>query len=253
MPTLDAAWMPRHIAIIMDGNGRWAQKRKLQRVRGHEKGAETVRRIVTACRELGVKALSLYAFSEENWSRPRLEVRALMGLLRRFLVGERATLLKNSIRLVVSGRLAKLPDSVREKLLPLIAETANNRGMTLNLCLAYGGKEEIVDACQAIAGKAASGQVAPEAVTPEFFEQHLYVPDLPPIDLMIRTSGEQRISGFLPWQLTYAELYFTPVFWPDFTRADLETAIADYQARERRFGKTSAQTAKLSRPRKDAR
>ena len=241
MPTIETQRLPRHIAIIMDGNGRWAKKRLLERFKGHEKGADAVRETVTACRKLGLGALSLYAFSEENWSRPSREVEALMHLLSRFLKNERGTILENNIRLTASGRLEQLPDKVRKKLLDLIEESSGNEGMILNLCLAYGGKQELVDACRKIAEKVEAGELEADQITPEIFESHLYVPELPPVDLMIRTSGEKRSSGFLPWQICYAEFSFPEVLWPDFTKQHLFDAINEFQNRERRFGKTGDQ------------
>ena len=244
MKTIDHSRLPKHIAIIMDGNGRWAKRRFMERISGHEKGAKAVKETVTACRELGLKALSLFAFSEENWARPRREVELLMRLLRRYLIDERSEILDNNIRLVASGRIEKLPDNVAGKLLPLMEESRANDGMFLNLCLSYGGREEIVDACRSIAELAAKGEIRPEDVSPEIFERYLYVPELPPVDLMIRTSGEQRISGFLPWRIAYAELSFSDVLWPDFNKELLYEIIHEFQGRERRFGKTSEQLEK---------
>ncbi len=241
METIETLRLPKHIGIIMDGNGRWAQKRLLERVKGHEEGVRAVRDTVTACRKLGIDALSLFAFSEENWERPKREVDALMRLLRRYLIEEESEILDNNIRLVVSGRVEKLPDFVKEKLLPLMEKSESNTGMYLNLCLSYGGREELTHACRRIAEKVKAGELLPEAITEKTFAAHLYVPELPPVDLMIRTSGELRISGFLPWQLAYAEFHFPKVFWPDFTRDHLFEAIREMQTRERRFGKTSAQ------------
>ena len=241
METIETLRLPQHIAIIMDGNGRWAKKRLLERISGHQKGVDAVRDTVTTCRRLGVIALSLYAFSQENWKRPQREVDALMHLLRRYLTEERSEILDNNIRLVASGRIDELPEFVLEKLLPLREESANNTGMALNLCLAYGGREEIVDTCRAIAEKVQRGNLTPEAITPEVFEQHLYVPGLPPVDLLIRTSGEMRSSGFLPWQSTYAEFVFSEVLWPDFGKEHIFDAIREFQRRERRFGQTSDQ------------
>ncbi len=244
MKNLDLSRLPRHVAIIMDGNGRWAKKRILERVKGHEKGAGAVKVTVTACRELGIDALSLYAFSEENWARPKREVDALMRLLERYLIEERDEILNNNIRLVCSGHVHELPDFVKEKLLPLMEESSSNNGMFLNLCLAYGGKQELVDACVQIAKKVQQGELQPESITKEIFEQHLYVPQLPPVDLMIRTSGEQRTSGFLPWQIAYAEMLFPDYFWPEFNKERLYEAIYAYQNRERRFGHISEQLTK---------
>ena len=239
METIDTVLMPRHIAIIMDGNGRWAKKRLLERVKGHEKGAEAVRETITTCRKLGLNALSLYAFSEENWERPRREVEALMHLLRSYLIKERSEILDNNIRLVVSGHIQKLPPFVLEKLTPLMEDSSRNDGMFLNLCLAYGGRDEIVDTCRKIAERVKTGDLQPKDVTEQLFERHLYVPELPPVDLMIRTSGELRTSGFMPWQTTYAEFVFLDVLWPDFSKQHLFEAIREFQRRERRFGNTA--------------
>jgi len=247
MHEIDTKRLPAHIAIIMDGNGRWAKTRMLERVRGHESGADAVRTCVTACRELGIKALSLYAFSEENWRRPGLEVTALMKLLEKYLIEERSEILDNNIRLVASGRIEKLPEKVRRLLYERMEESAANSGMFLNLCLSYTGREEIVDATVKIAELVKSGDLQPEEITAEIFEQHLYVPQLPPVDLMIRTSGELRISGFLLWQIAYAELDFPEVFWPDFSKEHLYEAIRRFQNRERRFGLTGEQLAKMKK------
>jgi len=240
----DIAALPGHIAIIMDGNGRWAKGKLMERFRGHEKGADVVRDTVTECRELGIKALSLYAFSVENWARPKKEVSLLMHLLERFLKKERKTIMKNNIRLTASGRLEQLPAYVKKLLFPLMSDSESNDGMILNLCISYGGKEELIDATRAIAVKVKRGDFKVSEITPEIFEQHLYVPELPPVDLMIRTSGEVRTSGFLPWQILYAELSFPKAFWPEFTKEHLYQSIADYQNRERRFGHTSEQLTK---------
>lgn len=240
----DVEALPKHIAIIMDGNGRWAKGKLMERFRGHEKGAEAVRTTVTECRQLGIKALSLYAFSEENWSRPKREVSLLMHLLEKFLKKERKTIMNNNIRLTASGRLEQLPKYVQKLLYPLMADSASNDGMILNLCIAYGGREELVDATRAIAKKVKEGKLELSEITPEVFEQHLYVPILPPVDLMIRTSGEVRSSGFLPWQICYAEFYFPEIYWPEFNKKYLYEAIEEYQRRERRFGHTSEQLDK---------
>ena len=243
MREIDKSRLPAHIAIIMDGNGRWAKTRTLERVRGHERGADAVRTCVTACRELGVKALSLYAFSEENWRRPGLEVAALMKLLERYLIEERSEILDNNIRLVASGRIEKLPDKVRRLLEERMRESAANSGMFLNLCLSYTGHEEIVDAAVEIARRVQAGELQPADITDAVFARHLYVPQLPPVDLMIRTSGEMRVSGFLLWQIAYAELDFPEVYWPDFSKEHLYEAIRRFQTRERRFGLTGEQLA----------
>ena len=233
--------LPRHIAIIMDGNGRWAQARGLPRVSGHEAGAESVREITRACREAGVEALTLYSFSTENWKRPADEVAALMGLLGRYLIDERREILENGVRLNAIGQLDKLPLAVRAALKELIHASRNNTGMVLTLALSYGGRNEIVEAARSLAKKAASGRLRPDAIDEAAFAAELGTAGLPDPDLLIRTSGELRISNFLLWQLAYAEIYVTDVLWPDFRRPQLATALAAYGSRERRFGKTSAQ------------
>ncbi len=229
--------MPRHIAIIMDGNGRWALRRGLPRVAGHKRGAETVRRITEECRKLGVGVLTLYAFSDENWGRPRQEVGFLMDMLGTFLKAEIATMKANGIRFRVIGRIERLPSAVQSWIEKAAAETAGNTGMILNLALSYGGRGEILEAVRRIR---ASGTPA-EQVTDEVFSAHLDTAGLPDPDLIIRTSGEKRISNFLLWQAAYAEFYFTDTLWPDFAEKDLLTALIDYQGRQRRFGLTQDQ------------
>ena len=211
--------VPRHVAIIMDGNGRWAQSRGLPRVKGHEAGADSVREIVRACRELGCEAVTLYSFSTENWSRPPQEVAALMALLRRYLVQERRELVDNGVRFQAIG----------------------SHRMTLTLALSYGGRAEIVDAVQRIAKKVQEGRLRPDEIDDTLLSQHLFTAALPDPDLLIRTSGEMRISNFMLWQLAYSEIYVTETAWPDFRRPQLIEAFRDYSARERRFGKTAAQ------------
>jgi undecaprenyl diphosphate synthase len=227
-----------HIAIIMDGNGRWAQARRLPRVMGHRAGAEAVRHIVEACCELGIKVLTLYAFSWENWDRPSEEIQELMGLLDSFITSEMPTLRANQIRLQAIGRLEQLPDNVLKNLRRAIAETSLFERMTLTLALSYGGRQELVDAMRRLAVLVCEGTLRPEQITESLVAQHLYTAGLPDPDLLIRTSGEFRLSNFLLWQSSYAELYVTPTLWPDFTKEELEAAIADYHRRERRFGKT---------------
>ncbi len=229
---LDRAKLPRHLAIIMDGNGRWAEARGLSRVEGHREGSNAVRTITRLARRLGIEALTLYAFSSQNWNRPAEEVAALMGLLREYLLSEREELLTNDIRLDAIGDLERLPAFVRAPLDALRAETAERRSMRLTLALSYGGREELLRACRSLIARGTQ----PTALDERTFEQALYTRDLPPLDLMIRTSGEHRISNFLLWQAAYAELYFTPLCWPDFGEEALLTALLDYQARERRFG-----------------
>jgi undecaprenyl diphosphate synthase len=233
--------LPRHVAIIMDGNGRWAEARGLPRVAGHREGSEAVRAVTRAARRIGLEALTLYAFSSENWARPEEEVGALMQLLAEFLESERAEMMQNGIRLGAIGDLERLPSFVREKLAQVQAETARNRSMTLTLALSYGGRQEIAAAARrAAAAKGAALDVAD-------IEAALQTADLPELDLLVRTSGERRISNFLLWQSAYAELHFSDVLWPDFRDAELFAAIADFQARERRFGLTGAQVATRSR------
>ena len=233
---------PEHVAIIMDGNGRWAQAQGLPRVDGHEEGAVSVREVVRACRALGVKALTLYSFSTENWKRPADEVFALMGLLVRYLVGERSEILDNNIRFRAIGELDRLPDNI-SALITELSDVSDTGSTEMELCLAlsYGGRAELVRAMGAISARVAKGELAECDVDESLIESHLYAPDLPDVDLLIRTSGEMRISNFLLWQMAYAEIYVTDVAWPDFRRPDLETAFESYSTRERRFGKTSAQ------------
>jgi len=233
--------LPRHIAIIMDGNGRWAKRRGLPRIEGHRKGADSVRDITRAARELGVQALTLYAFSSQNWDRPVEEVRMLMALLRDYLVDERAEILDNNIRLTHIGNTDRLPDFVREPLFELQEASSKNTGMTLCLALSYGGREAIVDAAAKLVERVKAGEIRPQDVNALSFAEALCTHSLPPLDLVIRTSGEQRLSNFLLWEVAYAELYFTDTMWPDFKRADLMDAIATYQNRERRFGLTAEQ------------
>ena len=233
---LDPDRMPKHVAIIMDGNGRWAKKRLLNRINGHEKGADAVRTIVKAARKLNIAALTLYAFSTENWQRPQTEISGLMLLLRRFLSSERQTLIDNEIRLNTIGQIDRLPQSVCENLEAVMEATANNKRMILNLALSYGGRAEIVEMAKQIASKAQKGALDPAAITTETVADHLYTRGMPDVDLLIRTSGEMRISNFLLWQIAYAEIFFTPTLWPDFGEEEFVTILNDYQHRERRFG-----------------
>ena len=234
---------PNHVAIIMDGNGRWAKQRGLPRVEGHRRGVETVRAITTAARELGVRYLTLYAFSVENWKRPAAEVGALMSLLEFFLKRETAGLVKNRVRLRTIGRTQDLPEVVRKQLDHAIAATAQFTEQTLVLALNYGARTEVLDAARAYAADLAAGKTQPAGDDWAAFSRYLYTADIPDPDLVIRTSGETRISNFLLMQAAYAEFVFTPTLWPDFTKADLEAAIADYHRRERRFGLTSEQVS----------
>lgn len=233
--------VPRHVSIIMDGNGRWARRRRLPRIAGHRAGAQAAKEIVRAAGKLGIQVLTLFAFSTENWRRPQAEIDALMMLLEEYIRRETQELMDNNVRFQVIGRMEGLPDSVRGKLEQTIELTAGNTGMILNLALNYSGRMEIVDAARSLARLSQEGLLDPEEIDEEAFRQHLYTRDLPDPDLLIRTSGEMRISNFLLWQLAYAELYVTPVLWPDFTARDLEQAILAYQRRERRFGMTSEQ------------
>jgi undecaprenyl diphosphate synthase len=234
------AAVPRHVAIIMDGNGRWAKQRGfLDRIRGHEAGIESVRTVVRASGELHMGALTLYAFSVENWQRPKREISALMTLLKRFLRDEIPELNENNVRLEASGRLEDLPGDVRDELARTMEATARNSGMVLNLALSYGGRTELATAVRAIARRVREGNLDPDAIGEETISASLYHPELGDPDLLIRTSGEMRVSNFLLWQIAYAEIYVTPVLWPDFRRKHLYTAILDYQRRERRFGKVT--------------
>jgi len=228
--------LPRHIAIIMDGNGRWAQSRGLPRIAGHRRGAEAVRRTLTAAVELGIPYLTLFGFSSENWKRPLDEVDDLMGLLRHYLRGEIAELHRNGVRLRVIGEIGRLSTDIITLIDNAEALTRDNRAINLTIALSYGGRAEIAAAARTIAAKVKSGALALQTVNEDLIASHLLTVDLPDPDLLIRTSGEQRISNFLLWQCAYAELVFTKTLWPDFGRADLEQAIADYCGRERRYG-----------------
>jgi len=231
---IDPARLPAHIAIIMDGNGRWARHRHLPRVAGHRAGVQAVRSTVESCAQLGIRALTLYAFSMENWKRPRTEVDTLWGLLRLYLNAELPLMMKHGIRFNAIGRLDALPAAVREDLDAVIRRTANNRGLLLNIAINYGGRAEIVDAVKALVEEARSG-TGPR-VDEAAISARLYTAGIPDPDLLVRTSGEMRVSNFLLWQIAYAELYVTETLWPDFTRTELLEAILDYQRRERRFG-----------------
>jgi len=231
--------LPGHIAIIMDGNGRWARKRNLPRIAGHKAGRESVRVAVRTCARLGIPVLSLYTFSIENWQRPSREVKALMRFLGTVLKSEYLELDENNIRLRAMGRLDLLPGETRKRLDETIDSLSSNDGMILNLCLSYGGRAEIVDAARRIAGEVSSGRMDPDGIDEETFRRFLYAPDIPDPDLLIRTSGEMRISNFLLWQLAYTEIVVTDVLWPDFRERDVFTAIDEYLSRERRFGDIS--------------
>jgi undecaprenyl diphosphate synthase len=233
--------IPKHVAIIMDGNGRWAKKKGKQRVLGHRQGAKSVREIVEESAKTGIKYLTLYAFSTENWRRPLDEVNILMKLLLNSLKKEFQRLIENEIRLNAIGNLTSLPEAVREELDYVIDKTKHNKGMVLTLALNYGAQEEITQAMKSIAEKVKNSIISPEKVDQSMINEHLYTRNLPPVDLLIRTSGEERISNFLLWQIAYAELYFTKTLWPDFNKVDLHKALETYNKRERRFGKTSEQ------------
>ena len=238
---IEKEMLPKHLAIIMDGNGRWAKQQGKQRIFGHEKGAKTVREIIQEVSQLGIPYLTLYAFSTENWNRPKLEVEALMHLLSRYLQKEVAIMQKNNIRLNAIGDLESLPSKVRKELYKAMEQTKDNTSTTVSLALAYGGQQELLQMTQQLARKVQQGLLTPEQITPQEIQKALYTQEIPPVDLLIRTSGECRISNFLLWQIAYAELYFAEVLWPDFTKKHLEDALLNYQNRERRFGKTSEQ------------
>lgn len=233
--------LPHHLAIIMDGNGRWAKQQGFLRAFGHENGTKSVRLTVETCAKLGIKNLTLYAFSTENWNRPKLEVDTLMKLLISSLKNELKTLTENNIRLLSIGNLDLLPNSAKKELEDVIEKTKNNAHMTLTLALSYGSREEILQAVRNISDKVKNNIISINDIDESIINQHLYTRNLPDVDLLIRTSGEHRISNFLLWQIAYAELYFTDVLWPDFKEEDLYEAIISYQKRERRFGKTSEQ------------
>jgi undecaprenyl diphosphate synthase len=233
--------LPKHLAIIMDGNGRWAKQKGLLRAFGHENGTKSVRITVETCAKLGIENLTLYAFSTENWNRPKLEVDTLMKLLISSLKKEFETLQKNNIRLNCIGNIDLLPSSAKKELLAVIEKTKNNSRMTLTLALSYGSREELLNAVKIISDKVKNNIISIDSLDESIINQHLYTHNLPDVDLVIRTSGEHRISNFLLWQIAYAEFYFTEVLWPDFKEDDLYEAIISYQKRERRFGKTSEQ------------
>lgn len=233
--------LPKHVAIIMDGNGRWAKKSGNLRIFGHKNGVKSVREVTEASAELGIQYLTLYAFSTENWNRPKLEVEALMTLLVSTISSETKTLMENNVRLKFIGCVDSLPSSVLSNLEACVENTSKNSGLTLVLALSYSSRWEIIDAVKAIAQKAKDGILAPESITADLFENHLSTAGMPDPELMIRTSGEQRISNFLLWQLAYSELYFSEVLWPDFRKEDFYKALLVYQNRERRFGLTSEQ------------
>ena len=238
---IDTTNLPKHLSIIMDGNGRWAKQQGLLRAMGHENGTKSVKATIEACAKLGIEFLTLYAFSTENWNRPKLEVETLMKLLVNSLKKELQTLKDNNIKLNAIGNLEKLPKSAQKELLDVINATKNNNRMTLTLALSYGSREEIINAVRNISNKVKNNIISIDTIDDSIINEHLYTQNLPDVDLLIRTSGEHRISNFLLWQIAYAELYFTDVLWPDFKEHHLYEAIISYQKRERRFGKTSEQ------------
>ena len=250
METLDLQKLPKHVAIIMDGNGRWAKQRAMNRIRGHEEGAESVRTIVRATREIGIPWLTLYAFSEENWRRPRYEVEALMVLLKRFLQSELREMLDNGIRFQAIGRLHKLPNDVQDTLREIAERTASNQNMVLTLALSYGGRQEITDAVRKIIQRVEAGGIRSSDISEALISENLYSANMPDPDLLIRTSGECRVSNFLLWQIAYAEIYMTQTYWPDFRKEEYVQALIEYQKRERRFGATGDQMV-LSREERD--
>ncbi len=238
--------LPGHIAIIMDGNGRWAKQKGKPRVFGHKNGVTAVRQAIEGCREIGVEYLTLYAFSTENWNRPKTEVKTLMALLVTSLKKELKSLLKNNIRLNTIGNIENLPKKAQVELNEVIKKTKNNSALTLTLALSYGSRDEIVNAVKNISQKVVNNKLNLEEINEKIINNHLYTFSLPDVDLLIRTSGEKRISNFLLWQIAYAELYFTNTLWPDFNKESLFNAIKEYQNRERRFGKTSEQIEKIN-------
>ncbi|HEY9170597.1 MAG TPA: isoprenyl transferase [Lutibacter sp.] len=238
--------LPNHIAIIMDGNGRWAVMKGKPRVYGHKNGVTSVKEVIEGCREIGINYLTLYAFSTENWNRPKLEVKTLMALLVSSLRKELNTLIKNDIKLNTIGNIENLPKKAQIELAEVVEKTKNNASLTLTLALSYGSREEIVNVIRNISKKVVNNQLNLEEINENIINNHLYTFSLPDVDLLIRTSGEKRISNFLLWQIAYAELYFTNTLWPDFRKENLYNAIVDYQQRERRFGKTSQQIEKIN-------
>ena len=236
MSNINLEKLPKHVAIIMDGNGRWAKKRALNRIRGHENGMNSVRDIVRTSREIGISYLTLYAFSEENWKRPKHEVDALMSLLKRFLKKELDEMLENGISFQTIGRTGRLPEGVQRLLSETSDRTSQNKDMVLTLALSYGGRQEILDAVQKISQRIESKDLRPEEITQQTISDSLYTAEIPDPDLLIRTSGEYRISNFLLWQIAYAEIYITPTLWPDFRKEEYFSAIEAFQKRERRFG-----------------
>jgi undecaprenyl diphosphate synthase len=236
LPDIDPRQIPRHIAVIMDGNGRWARERGLPRIEGHRRGSESVRSCTAACMEAGVPYLTLYAFSKENWQRPPDEVKALMSLLDRFLAERTAEIMERNIRLRAIGHLDDLPDKARRRLDTAMEKSAGNTALTLTLALSYGARTELTDATRAIARQVRAGKLDPESIDEKTISSHLYTAGVPDPDLLIRTSGEMRISNFLLWQISYAEIIVTPKLWPEFGKEDLFAAIREYAGRHRRYG-----------------
>ena len=241
MPIIDTEKLPKHVAIIMDGNGRWAKQRAMNRIKGHEEGAESVRQVVRASREIGIPHLTLYAFSEENWKRPKYEVKALMGLLKRFLKSELTEMQENGIRFHTIGRTAKLPKDLQGAIRETMEKTSQNKDLLLTLALSYGSRQEILDAVRKIAKKVESSDLAWGEITEATVSDALYTSGILDPDLLIRTSGEYRLSNFLLWQMAYTEIYVTSTYWPDFRKEEYLMAIEAYQKRERRFGATGDQ------------
>ena len=236
--------IPQHIAVVMDGNGRWAKKNGYLRAIGHKSGVKAVREVVQACDDIGVKYLTLYTFSTENWNRPKLEVNTLMELMVDSLTKELTGFMKNNVRILTIGDTDDLPNRCKRKFADVVSKTATNTGLNLIFALSYSSRKEIISAVKSITESVLNNEIKAEDINSELMDKHLYTAAIPDPDLLIRTSGEQRISNFLLWQLAYSELHFTPVLWPDFKKDDLFTAIIDYQQRERRFGKTSEQIKK---------
>ena len=234
---LDPERLPAHVGLIMDGNGRWAKKKLMNRARGHEQGSKTVREIVTAAAGFGIPVITLYAFSTENWARPAAEVKALMKLLKKYIVSERDEFMKNDIQINIIGQKDRLPEDVRKEVDATMELTKENSRLLLNLALSYGAREEITRAVAEIAKKVQARQISPEMVSAGIIADHLYTRDIPDPDLIIRTSGEYRLSNFLLWQAAYSELYISDTLWPDFTEAEFKQILIDYQNRDRRFGK----------------
>ncbi len=241
---LDREKLPSHVAIIMDGNGRWAKKKLMNRIKGHEHGSDTVRSIVTAARELGIKVLTLYAFSTENWARPEHEVKALMMLLKKFVISQRSELSKNNIRLNIIGQKYRLPSDVQKEIDTTVDLTKTHDKMLLNLALSYGAREEITNAVQNIAEKVESKEISVKDITHDLISDYLYTSAMPDPDLIIRTSGEYRLSNFLLWQSAYSEIYISDTFWPDFTREEFIKILVNLQKRDRRFGNIACSTSK---------